>query len=76
MDKSERQSACYQHACLKYVSNEKMTNQTFRNRLGFEEHNSAVASRIIKDALDAKLIKKDNPENQSRKYRKYIPWWA
>ena len=53
-----------------------MTNQTFRDRLGIEEHNSAVASRIIKDALDAKLIKEDNPENQSRKYRKYIPWWA
>lgn len=76
MDKTERQSACYQHACLKYVSNEKMTNQTFRDRLGIEEHNSAVASRIIKDTLDAKLIKEDNPENQSRKYRKYVPWWA
>ena len=76
MDKIERQSACYQHACLKYVSNEKMTNQTFRDRLGIEEHNSALVSRIIKDTLDAKLIKEENPENQSRKYRKYIPWWA
>lgn len=76
MDKSERQMACYQHACLKYVSNEKMTNQTFRERLGIEEHNSAVVSRIIKDTLEADLIKDDNPENQSRKYRKYIPWWA
>ncbi|MBO4739727.1 MAG: putative DNA binding domain-containing protein [Bacteroidales bacterium] len=76
MDKSERKNACYQHACLKYVSNEKMTNQTFRDRLGIEEHNSALASRIIKDTLEAKLIKEENPENQSRKYRKYIPWWA
>ena len=76
MDKSERQTACYQHACLKYVSNEKMTNQTFRERLGIEEHNSAVVSRIIKETLEADLIKDDNPENQSRKYRKYIPWWA
>ena len=76
MDKEERQNACYQHACLKYVSNEKMTNQTFRERLGIEEHNSALASRIIKETLTAHLIKEDNPENQSRKYRKYIPWWA
>ena len=76
MDKMERQNACYQHACLKYVSNEKMTNQTFRDRLGIEEHNSALASRIIKDTLDAELIKEENPENLSRKYRKYIPWWA
>lgn len=76
MDKEERHNACYQHACLKYVSNEKMTNQTFRKRLGIEEHNSALASRIIKEALTAKLIKEENPENQSRKYRKYVPWWA
>ncbi len=76
MDKEERQNACYQHACLKYVSNEKMTNQTFRERLGIEEHNSALASRIIKETLTAHLIKEENPENQSRKYRKYIPWWA
>lgn len=76
MGKEERQNACYQHACLKYVSNEKMTNQTFRERLGIEEHNSALASRIIKETLTAHLIKEENPENQSRKYRKYIPWWA
>ncbi|MBR4837732.1 MAG: putative DNA binding domain-containing protein [Bacteroidales bacterium] len=76
MDKTERQNACYQHACLKYVSNDKMTNQTFRDRLGIEEHNSAIVSRIIKDALDVHLIKEDDPGNQSRKYRKYIPWWA
>lgn len=76
MDKEERQNACYQHACLKYVSNEKMTNQTFRERLGIEEHNSALASRIIKETITAHLIKEENPENQSRKYRKYIPWWA
>ncbi|MBP5614606.1 MAG: putative DNA binding domain-containing protein [Bacteroidales bacterium] len=76
MDKEERQSACYQHACLKYVSNEKMTNQTFRERLGIEEHNAALASRIIKDTLEAKLIKEDNPDNHSRKFRKYVPWWA
>ncbi len=76
MDKEERQSACYQHACLKYVSNEKMTNQTFRERLGIEEHNAALASRIIKDTLEAELIKEDNPDNHSRKFRKYVPWWA
>ena len=33
LDKSERVSACYQHACLKYVSNEKMSNQSLRARL-------------------------------------------
>lgn len=75
-DKDERIRACYQHACLKYVSNEKMTNQTLRERFAIEPQNSAVASRIIKDALLACAIKEDDPESNSKKYKKYIPFWA
>jgi ATP-dependent DNA helicase RecG len=30
LDKKEKIRACYQHACLKYVSNEKMTNHSLR----------------------------------------------
>lgn len=76
LEKDERVRACYQHACLKYVSNEKMTNQSLRSRFGIEERNSAIASRIIKETLMAGLIKEDSPENQSRKYKKYVPIWA
>jgi len=32
LDRKEKIRACYQHACLKYVSNEKMTNQSLRQR--------------------------------------------
>jgi predicted HTH transcriptional regulator len=32
MDKDDKIRACYQHCCLKYVSNEKMTNQSLRDR--------------------------------------------
>lgn len=76
IEREERIAACYQHACLKYVSNEKMTNQSLRERLGIEEHNAAIASRIIKETLNANLIKEDNPDNGSRKYKKYIPYWG
>ena len=76
LDKKERIMACYQHACLKYVSNEKMTNQTLRERFKIEDQNAAIASRIIKDALTEKVIKEDDPENKSRKYASYIPFWA
>ena len=62
LDKSERVRACYQHACLKYVSNEKMNNQSLRARLGIEDKNYPMASRIIKDTLEAKLIKEENSE--------------
>jgi predicted HTH transcriptional regulator len=57
LDKKEKVMACYQHACLKYVSNEKMTNQSLRERFKIENHNYSIASRIIRDAIDEKLIK-------------------
>lgn len=74
LDKSERVRACYQHTCLKYVSNEKMNNQSLRTRLGIEDRNYPMASRIIKDALEEKLIKEENAEGGSR--HNYIPYWA
>lgn len=76
LDKYEKMQACYQHACLKYVSNEKMTNQTIRDRFKIENQNAAVASRIIKETVDANLIKEEDPESNSRKYASYIPFWA
>ncbi|MDR1924508.1 MAG: putative DNA binding domain-containing protein [Planctomycetaceae bacterium] len=76
LNKSEKIRACYQHACLKYVSNEKMTNQSLRERFKIEGQNSAVASRIIRDALEAKEIKEDDPGSKSRKYASYLPFWA
>ena len=74
LDKTERVRACYQHACLKYVSNEKMSNQSLRARLGIEDRNYPMASRIIKDTLDAKLIKEENTEGGTR--HNYLPYWA
>lgn len=75
-DKNDKIRACYQHACLKYVSNEKMTNQSLRERFGIDDKNYSTASRIIKDTIEANLIKEDDPENKSRKYACYIPFWA
>ncbi len=76
MDRKDRVRACYQHCSLKYVSNEKMTNQTLRERFRIEEKNSATASRIIKETLEENLIKFSDPENKSPKLNKYIPIWA
>jgi ATP-dependent DNA helicase RecG len=61
------------NCCLKYVSNDKMTNQPLRDRFQIESKNAAIASRIIKAALTTKVIKEDDPESNSRKYKKYIP---
>jgi predicted HTH transcriptional regulator len=76
LDKKEKIRACYQHACLKWVSNEKMSNQSLRDRFSIEDQNAAIASRIIKDTFEAGMIKEDDPENKSRKHRTYVPFWA
>jgi predicted HTH transcriptional regulator len=76
LDKKDKVRACYQHACLRYVSNDIMTNQSLRERFQIEEQNSAIASRIIKDTINEGLIKDDDPLSNSRKYKKYIPFWA
>ena len=76
LDKKNKIWACYQHACLKYVSNDKMTNQSLRERFQIEEQNAAIASRILKETLKEGLIKDDDPSSKSRKYKRYIPFWA
>ncbi len=76
LDKKEKVLACYQHACLKYVSNEKMTNQSLRERFKIEPQNYSIASRIIRDSIEDRLVKEDDPDSKSRKYASYIPFWA
>lgn len=75
MSKDDRIRSCYLHACLRYVQNNFMTNTSLRTRFGIEERNSAIASRLIKEALEAKSIKMFDA-NASKKYMKYLPHWA
>jgi ATP-dependent DNA helicase RecG len=74
----ERVRACYLHCCLKYVSNEKMTNQSLRERFKLEDTRakSASVSQIITAAVAQKLIKLDDPDNTSKRYARYVPHWA
>ncbi|MCC6326343.1 MAG: putative DNA binding domain-containing protein [Candidatus Brocadia sp.] len=76
MEKEEKVRACYQHCCLKYVSGSKMSNQSIRERFNIGEKNYPVASKIIRDTLDANLIKLASPGSKSRKHATYIPFWA
>lgn len=76
LDKKEKIRACYQHSCLKWVSNDKMSNQSLRERFSIDDKNAAIASRIIKDAFESGVIKEDDPESKSRKHRSYVPFWA
>ncbi len=75
MDKEDRIRACYLHACLKYVNRDFMTNTSIRERFGIEARNSAMASRLIKEAVDAGAIHPYDPV-AARKFMKYVPFWA
>ncbi|MEW5424371.1 ATP-binding protein [Amorphus sp. 3PC139-8] len=73
MPPQEAIRACYQHAALKFVGGQKMTNATLRERLGIGHQNAAQASRVIRAALDADLIRPADPE---RPRSGYVPFWA
>ncbi len=76
MSKTDKIRACYQHACLCFVTSEEMTNTSIRKRFGIADQNYAIASRIIADAIEARLIRQHDPSSTSKKHAKYVPFWA
>ena len=67
--------ACYLHACIKQVQNEQLTNTSLRERFGLKQSSSGSASRLIKEAVSAGLIKPLDPDTAPR-YMRYLPYWA
>lgn len=76
MGKIDRIRACYLHACLKYVSGEVMSNTSLRERFGVDAKNHSMVSRLIAETARANLIRQQDPENTSKKWARYIPYWA
>lgn len=77
MNKEDKVRACYLHCCLKYVSGkERMNNTTLRERFQIKEKNYPIASGIISDTMESGLIKLSDPNNKSKRYMSYIPFWA
>jgi predicted HTH transcriptional regulator len=76
MTRDDRIRACYQHCALRWVMSEHMTNQSLRVRFGLAEGKSAVVSQAIAATIDAGLIKLDERVGSSRKYARYLPFWA
>jgi hypothetical protein len=52
-----------------------VVNTTLRERFGIAEKNSSMVSRIIKDVIDAGLIR-CHDETVGSRARKYLPGWA
>lgn len=76
MDRNDRMRACYQHCCLRYVMNEKMTNQSLRGRFKLSEDKVASVSQIIAATVEDGKIKPSDPTQTSTRYRSYVPFWA
>ena len=76
MDREDRTRACYQHCALKWVMSERMTNQSLRERFQLPESKAAIASQVIAATIETGLIKPDEKVGSSRKYARYVPFWA
>lgn len=76
MSSEDRIRACYQHTCLNYVNDEPVNNQSVRKRFNIPKNNVSFASKIISETIESGLIKSSDPENASKKFASYIPYWA
>ncbi|ADG68476.1 AAA-4 family protein [Planctopirus limnophila DSM 3776] len=76
MTKADRIRACYQHCCLQYVSGQRMSNQSLRQRFGVDDSKVATVSLVITATKDEGLIKADDSESSSTRYARYLPFWA
>jgi ATP-dependent DNA helicase RecG len=76
MNNDDRIRACYQHTCLHYVNNQPVNNQSVRKRFNIAKNNVSFASKIISDTLEAGLIKASDPDNASKKFASYVPFWT
>lgn len=75
MDKDDRIRACYLHCCLQYVSRQKMTNKTLRERFGLPEDKVSVVTRVINATVEAGLIT-NSSSSESRRDTSYVPFWS
>jgi len=76
MSRKDKIRACYQHCGLKFLTNERMTNQTLRERFDLPEAKADVVSGVIKNTVDEGMIRLEDPESTSKRYARYVPYWA
>ena len=76
MGRDDRIRACYQHCALKHVMSEQMTNQSLRERFGLAQSKQPVVSQVIAASVATGLIKQDERRRDSKRYARYLPFWA
>jgi predicted HTH transcriptional regulator len=73
--KQDRIRTCYMQACFSYINFGAIGNADIRKIFTIESNDSYKSSRVIKDTVEAGLIKPID-ENTAPRYMKYIPYWA
>lgn len=76
MTNEERIEACYQHSIIEYYGNGGFNNTSLRKRFGMHDKQAPQISLLIKDAMDVGKIKAKDPDNVSKKFSLYVPYWA
>jgi ATP-dependent DNA helicase RecG len=74
MEPAERVLAAYQHSVIRFISDQKMTNASLRERLGIKEGNASQISRVIKQAVEFNWIKPCAEWNSRNGH--YLSFWA
>ena len=76
MGRDDRIRACYQHCALRWVMSERMTNRSLRERFRLPEGKAAIVSQVIAATIDAGLVRPDEGVGGSRRFARYVPFWA
>jgi hypothetical protein len=61
---------------MRYVTHQETNNQSLRARFHLPENKSVVVSQVIAATVEAGLIKAEDEAAGSRKFARYIPFWA
>ena len=56
--------------------NEQLVVDTLRERFRIDKNNSSIVSRLIAATIEKGLIKDFDPDGNTKKFKKYIPYWA
>jgi ATP-dependent DNA helicase RecG len=73
MEREARTRAVYLHTCLRYVSQQPVTNTSVRER--FQVEDASRASRLLREAVEDGGIRLQD-DKAGYKHRRYVPYWA
>lgn len=76
MSRDEKVRACYQHCVLMYLGHDRMTNKSLRERFHLQTTRSKDISQIISQAVRDERIRPDEKSGTSKRFARYVPYWA